>query len=246
MSALDTTFEEGLSEITSYLDLLEAIEMEAQSGPPKLASGALITVEQQKILYSSVYMQLYNLVEATVGRCLDELTHSQLESGQWKAGDLSEKLRNEWVRVTARTHIDLTPANRLQAAIGLCDQILQEMPIPGFKVERPGGNWDDDAIEKVLTRIGCVLMLPQEVRVGVKRKLRDDLGAMALIRKIRNLLAHGTLSFVECGENLTTAALRDLVKRTADYLREVVKAFISYMTKMEFLVPAMRPAAEPA
>jgi hypothetical protein len=241
LAALDAMFEERLQEIKSYLDLLDAIEVEAQSGPPRLAGGMLITAQQQKILYSSVYMQLYNLVEATIGRCLDELTHGQFQTGQWKAGDLSEKLRQEWVRVTARTHVSLTPINRLEAAIKLCDQIVQEVPVSGFRVERSGGNWDDDSIEKVLGRIGCTLVLPPEIRIGVKRKIRDDLGAMALIKKIRNLLAHGTLSFVECGENLTSPTLRDLVERTADYLREVVKAIISYMQNMEFLVPSSRP-----
>jgi hypothetical protein len=87
------------------------------------------------------------------------------------------------------------------------------------------------------------LILPPQVRVGIKRKVYDDLGAMALIRKIRNRLAHGSVSFVECGENLTSPALRDLVQRTADYLREVVKAFISFTQNMEYLVPSVRPTA---
>lgn len=65
-------FEERLQEIETYLDLLEVLEKQVQEGSPRIGKkGTKITVQQQKILYSSVYLQLYNLVESTVTRCVD-------------------------------------------------------------------------------------------------------------------------------------------------------------------------------
>ena len=52
-------FEERLQEIDAYLDLLDAIQHQAQTGPPKIGD-VTITTQQQRILYSSVYLQLYN------------------------------------------------------------------------------------------------------------------------------------------------------------------------------------------
>jgi len=66
------SFEERLIEIESYLELLEALENQVQEGLPQFGGdGSTITVQQQRILYSSVYLQLYNLVESTVTKCVD-------------------------------------------------------------------------------------------------------------------------------------------------------------------------------
>ncbi len=74
MEELGAAFEERLTEIEAYLGFLEGIEAEARSGPPRLgADGVLITTQQQRILYSGVFLQLYNLIEATVVKCLDRV-----------------------------------------------------------------------------------------------------------------------------------------------------------------------------
>src|SRR5437762_8944464 len=120
MEPLGPAFEERFGEINSYLEFLEEIEAAARSGPPRIgASGPLITTHQQRILYSSVFLQLYNLVEATVVKCLDAVTSAALIDGTWNPGDLITELRREWVRVTARTHVDLNYEHRLESALVL-------------------------------------------------------------------------------------------------------------------------------
>lgn len=248
MDALSVAFEERLQEINSYLEFLEGVEAEARSGPPRLGSdGVLITTQQQRILYSGVFLQLYNLVEATVVRCLDSVTEIALVTGSWSPGDLTAELRREWVRVTARTHADLNYENRLENALILCDQFVDALPVNGFKLEKGGGgNWDDSAIEAITVRLGFQLSVSEQVYRDIKRPFRDDLGPLALVKKFRNSLAHGSISFAECGENLTARELRDLTRRTADYLREVVDAFKGYIDHHEYLIPSKRPDVEVA
>jgi hypothetical protein len=236
---LSQTFEERLQEIEAYLDLLDALERQVQSGPPVIG-GATITTQQQKILYSCVFLQLYNLIEATVTWCVSAVCEAASEQGRWKPGDLTSKLRREWVRATARTHIELNEENRLDCAVELCELLIQSSPIPKFTVARRG-NWDDQEIETITERIGCELQISQDVLKGIKRHLRDDKGALALIRDLRNRLGHGSLSFSECGEGMTVPELRDLKQRTALYLREVVAGFRAYIDSYEFLIPARRP-----
>jgi hypothetical protein len=247
MEALGSAFEERLAEIESYLVFLEGIEVEARSGPPRLGTdGALITTQQQRILYSGVFLQLYNLVEATVVRCLDGVTDAALNVGSWLPGDLTKELRREWVRVVARTHVEMNYEHRLEHALNLCQHLVGALPVSGFKVEKGGGgNWDDEAIENIATRLGFNLQVTEATYSGIKRPFRDDLGPLKLVRQLRNSLAHGSISFAECGENLTVGELRDLVGRTAAYLREVVGAFRTYIDGHQFVVPAKRPATEP-
>jgi hypothetical protein len=243
---LGAAFEERLDEIEAYLGLLDGVEVEARTGPPRIgAAGALITTQQQRILYSGVFLQLYNLVEATIVGCIDEVTTAAIASGIWAPGDLTSDLRREWVRVMARTHVDLSYENRLESALGLCEHLVAALPVTEFALEKgSGGNWDDDAIEKIAIRLGFQLNVDRAVYSGIKRPFRDDLGPLGLVRKLRNSLAHGSISFAECGENVTVGELRDLADRTAAYLREVVKAFEAYIKDRGFLVKEKRPKRE--
>ncbi|MDZ4797643.1 MAG: MAE_28990/MAE_18760 family HEPN-like nuclease [Bryobacteraceae bacterium] len=236
---LTQTFEERLQEIDAYLELLEALEKQLQEGPPVIG-GVRITAQQQKLLYSSVFLQLYNLVEATVTWCVSAVCDAACDKGQWAPADFSSKLRREWVRSTARTHVDLNEENRLESAVELCEFLIQANPVVKFTVARRG-NWDELEIEAITQRLGFDLNISAGALKGIKRHIRDEKGALALIRDLRNRLGHGSLSFSECGEGYTVPDLRDLKERTAQYLREVVAAFRAYIDSYEFLLPARRP-----
>ena len=237
------TFEERLQEIETYLDLLEALEKQVQEGPPRIGeTGPTITVQQQKILYSSVYLQLYNLVESTITRCVDAVSKAVVNNNLWAPGDLSVDLRREWVRCIARTHTELNYENRLEAALGLCEHLVQTLPVSAFKVEKGGGgNWDDNTIQDISIRLGLTLRFSREVYSTIKRPFRNDQGPLAFVKSLRNSLAHGSLSFVECGEGITVDDLRGLKDSTALYLREVVASFKVFIEAHEFLLPARRP-----
>jgi len=244
MEPLQEAFEERLREIEAYLGLLEIVERQVQSGPPRLTEdGGLITTEQQKILYSGVYLQLYSLVEATITRCVEAVCAAASDGEVWKPGDLSEPVRAEWVRYIARTHEDdLTHVSRLDSALKMFDALVSASPVSRFKVEKAGGNWDDGQIERISRRLGFELRISEPVRAGVKRPVRDDKGALALIRHLRNRLAHGDLSFVECGAGATVSDLRSLKEATTAYLREVVASFAASIAAYEYLLPERRPA----
>lgn len=239
---LSQTFEERLQEIEAYLDLLEALERQVRTGPP-IIGGATITTQQQKILNSCVYLQLYNLVEATVNWCINAVCAAAADNKRWRPSDLSEDLRREWIRSTARTHIsDLNVEKRLQSAVDLCDHLIEIRPISEWEIERgQAGNWDDKAIESITKRLGCQLRISRAVLKGIKQRVRDDKGPLTLVKDLRNRLAHGSLSFVECGNNVTVDDLKEIKNQTARYLREVVAAFSTYINTYGFLHPDRRP-----
>src|ERR1700677_2840522 len=142
MDQLTQTFEERLQEIEAYLDLLEVLERQVQKGPPRIGDAA-ITAQQQKILYSSVYLQLYNLVEASITWCVEAVALATINGSRWTPGDLTEKLRREWVRTSAKTHVELSLENRLATAVEFCERLLQCLPVQDWAVEKGGGgNWD--------------------------------------------------------------------------------------------------------
>ncbi|MEG3437166.1 MAE_28990/MAE_18760 family HEPN-like nuclease [Pannus brasiliensis CCIBt3594] len=243
MDDFRNAFEERLQEIEVYLDLLDSLEREVQGGSPRLGqNGTIITMQQQKILYSCVYLQLYNLVESTVTRCLDAVS-TTIVYHRHQPKDLSNSFRGEWVRFIARTHTDLTPDNRLQYALELCDHLVDARPItPSFKIEKGGGgNWADEEIYDLICRRLCLpWRVDSDVQSAIKRPFRDGKGALASIKNIRNELAHGSRSFSECGENVTVSDLRHLTRWTADYLRAIVDCFKTSIDNREYLLPDRR------
>jgi hypothetical protein len=242
LSSLSESFEERLAEINAYLDLLAALDAQAQTGPPVLG-GKTITAQQQKILYSAVYLQLYNLVEATMLWCMQAVASAASRQGKWLPGDLSEQIRREWVRTIGRTHSELNVHHRYQTTLELCDWIIAAKPVSEWEFERRGaGSWDDFQIEDMAKRIGCDVSLSPMVRRGIKEKIRNDKSPLPLIRDFRNRLAHGSLSFTECGEATTVGDLVTIKDSTANYLREIVAAFDKFIAEHGFLLPSKRPA----
>jgi hypothetical protein len=146
------------------------------------------------------------------------------------------------VRFIARTHIDLNYENRLEAALDLCKHFVQMLPILTFEIGKgAGGSWDDHMIERVSERIGFPLKISRDVYKNIKQPFRNDMGALGFIKLLRNELAHGSLSFEECGEGVTVSDLRELTKRVTLYLQEVVACFKSSIDTFEFLLPEVRP-----
>jgi hypothetical protein len=121
--------------------------------------------------------------------------------------------------------------------------LVSSLPIGSFAIEKGGGgNWDDGAIEAISDRLGFRLQVSRDVYNDIKRRIKDDLGPLGLAKRLRNELAHGSISFTECAEDATVAWLVELKDKTASYLREVVARFVSYIEAHEYLIPEKRPA----
>lgn len=245
MSALRKAFDERLEEVRAYLGFLTAMEVEAQDGPPRFQhAGEAITPQQQKLLYASVYLQLYNLVEATVTLCVGAVTEAAARDASWRPHDLSEALRTEWIRSTARTHADLSSPNRLEAAKRVADHLIDLRPLEPFQIEKGGGgSWDDGSIERLSERLGCQLNLSRSVKAKVKRPIKNEQGALKLVKSMRNDLAHGSMSFAESAGQVTVSELKSLAQAVIDYLAAVVDRFVVFVDRAEYLTPTRRPVA---
>ncbi|MGV0379995.1 MAE_28990/MAE_18760 family HEPN-like nuclease [Corynebacterium lehmanniae] len=232
MSAIDlrSFYLERYSEVETYLDLLKGLEDETRHGVPRLAkTGTTISPQQTKILTSNLYLQLYNLVEATVTRCLQAIT-AEIQVQGIAPIELSLELRREWTRAVARTHEELGPEKRLKAALKLSDQLVDQLAVAKFEIDPGGGgNWDDKAIEELFSRLGAEPIFSADAKTSVKRHVRDDLGSLALVKNRRNGLAHGSLSFVECGGEMQYDDMESLTLAIGNYLDEVVESFVDFI-----------------
>lgn len=229
---LTSFFTERYSEVETYLDFLKDIEVATRAGPPRLRnSNAVISTEQLQILKSSFYLQLYNLTEATVTRCLKTI-EAAIETAELRPTEFPLGLQREWIRSVARTHEpNLGVDKRFDAARKLAELLMTGDPVQGFELHvSGGGNWDDGEIAKLFKRLGNKVELPQGIRKATKRPLRDELGSLQLVKQRRNALAHGSLSFVECSDAVMVQELSDMAETVRDYLHWAVESTVKFIT----------------
>jgi MAE_28990/MAE_18760-like HEPN len=234
MRDLKAFFEEKVAETDAYMDLLSALERQAREGPPHLSmEGGVyrISATQQKILYSSVYVQLYNLIESTITTCIEAV--SDASAGRQPA-HLRDEIQKEWIRRIARTHVELTSEHRLETTFNFFEKT--SCPVEPFTIEKGGGgNWDDNSIEAIGKRLGFQIQVERVIYSLAKRKIRDDLGPLGVVKDFRNRLAHGDISFSECTEGVTVSQLLDIKDVTVRYMRGVVENFVAYISGLQFL-----------
>jgi MAE_28990/MAE_18760-like HEPN len=234
MRDLNAFFEQRVAEADSYMELLSALEKQSQAGRPRFRmedGDYQISSTQQKILYSSVYIQLYNLVESTISTCIEEV--GSASAGRLPA-HLQVEIQKEWIRRIARTHVELNSDKRLESAHLFFEQSFH--PVEPFSIEKGGGgNWDDNSIEAIGKRLGVPIRVESAVYSLIKRKIRDDHGPLGLVKDLRNKLAHGEISFSECAEGVTVSQLRNITNITVDYMRGIVGNFVTYIAGLQFL-----------
>lgn len=240
MQLVRDTYNERISDIEAHFELIKNISDAAVNGGAKFPVNDgqyTITTQQQKILFSSTYLQLYNLVESTVNQLMDAVARHSMQGIGGDLARLSEKVRDQYLRHVLRTSdISLTPENRLANAIKLLQQALGMADVE-IKIPRGGGgNWDLETIGNLNDRIGVVCILSQDIRAKLYRPFRDDNGPLRCIKVVRNNLGHGSISFAECGSGHSYSEFRTLIDIVKEYLEQLMDSYENYIDSQHYLL----------
>lgn len=229
MELVRSVFDERVNDIESYFDLVFHLELAISSGSAILGSGYTVKPEQQKIMYSSIYLHLYNLIESTISTLIDAVERHATSGINGQLELLTEKMRKLYVTSVAAPYELLTNEKRLEKAILLFEQVLKLQPINIKIPPGGGGNWDVIEIEKLSKNIGVNITLTSPLKQKVMRPFRDDKAPIRLIKEIRNKLAHGDISFAECGKNHVSSDFRSLIDIVKEYLTYIINKYDAYI-----------------
>jgi MAE_28990/MAE_18760-like HEPN len=213
-------FRERCVDIIGHIRLIGAAERGSLRFNEGGAQERVLDVNDQHVLKAGVFLHLYNLVESTMTSLLGSLADAA-QTDEARYVDLTPEWRTLWRQSAAGLKEGQSVATVLASLERLCDSLLGD---DGIRVDVAfaGGNLDSRSINENLTKFGVQLNLSGELETRVLKHVVDELGVLQLIKVRRNGLAHGELSFRECGQPIAVADLRSWAATTILYLRAVI------------------------
>lgn len=244
-------YTERVAEIDSFLNLIEGIQIASRDGPPRIGSVGEISADHQKILVSTAYIQLYSLVESTVGQTLGYI--SEYVSRTCRFEDLNDQFKREWVDYQAKNYNnDLTQQKRSDLTLRLSNHVSTTDALLPFKIEkRNAKGWDRKIVEGVAGRLGLDVQVSAELKTSLEMHYSDDMPPLTFLKIRRGQLAHGDISFVQSGEVKSIEDLRRLRDITCGYLDSMLNSFQMFLEahayrRVERIDDPANTAAEPA
>ncbi len=234
MSMLTAYLDEREAELKDHVDLIQKLELRA--GERFEADDPLrVEVRHVLILKSGLMVHLYNVIEAVMSRALVQLAQ---DVSKFHPRNYAQSWFREWIRSSTRVEDGGAPQQLLTRIENASRSLIEDAGWDDLTIRSGSGNWDDKRIGKIVDNLGIRIQLGDKLKREACGHYVDDLSRLCFIRKRRNDLAHGVLTFEEGAQDRTLQDLVDLVRIVASYLRAVVTSFESYAANGSFLVSA--------
>ena len=187
-----------------------------------------IDVSLSKILKSSAYLVLYNLVESTVTLAVSRLNSAMREEGLTYA-DAEQRIRDLWVDARLKHLANGANHGRYLEEVRKLVQDVQERKtaeIPEDFVP-VSGNLDDGKMRELASAYGFR-------KNTLKAERRSE--KLKRVKNRRNALAHGLKSFAELSADDTIEDLEDTKKAVLVYLREFIRHVSHHVDRQGYRV----------
>lgn len=213
MNIVLAEFKDRVQEINIYINFIEKLEEN-----DKISN----------ILKANCLLMIYNLVESTFTNGIEKI-YSVLKYEKCTYQNICEKLQTIWFEYKFKNAFD--PNSHFNTYKGKALEILtsilnQDIILLNKKATNINGNLDGDEIRKVCNSHGITLKILKSAQGG--RFLSD-------VKEKRNSLAHGSISFSECGRDYTLNDLKGIKIQIVIFLISFIKSLETYLNKKEYL-----------
>jgi hypothetical protein len=175
-----------------------------------------VTQEMQCGLKAQFLIVLYNIVESTVCDCLNSFYDSIADDGLTFA-ELSDEMKAMWKNYLRRS----SNPDYLKSDTELMGMVIhfEDLAI------NISGSLDIRKIFEVFSKHGCKL----------DETNRDKYSnSFLVVKNKRNNLAHGNISFSECGSNYMVSDLKKIKEDILDGMQEVVTQAKEYISNKKY------------
>lgn len=211
-------YEERKKEIEFYFRIMEGIDR----------GEDIITTSDNshffKIMKSNLLLMLYNIVEACIVSGMEEI-YSGLKDESCKYGELITEIQVVWSKykinqIYGATTDRKTYENRVQDII---QNITTSSPIILTRDALGiSGNLNAKKIKEI-----C-----DSHKIRYRLETRGE--SLERVKRLRNGLAHGDMSFSECARDLTIADLNDIKIEVLTFLDGILKGMKDYYDNKKY------------
>jgi len=220
-------FESRVKEIDIYFTFLENIlesDVELHFPKKKRQKYKKIDGELTKILRANGFLLLYNLVESSVKKSIEEIFNSlNSEGATYK--DVSEEMKKKWIEIKYKNFKNQEyVAQKIFECISNIELDIINMP---FDAKHSiSGNVDSRKIKDFSSSYGFSSKTHHSTKDGEK---------LLTVKSKRNDLAHGVISFCDCGKDYTIEDLITIKKQVISYLRGILKNVGKFIDEKQYL-----------
>lgn len=229
MEAVKKAFEARAEETQQYIKVLERLDSEYVVLFDKRTKRQKRVFENdsRKVMKATVFLLLYNLVESSVRSAFEELYEAIHREGS-PAMDLRLEFQKIWIRQKYRS-FDKNSATNLKF-IEITEELIADFSARTackFRTDKMSvsGNLDQNAIKKICKEHGIDARVHRSALNGAE---------LATVKNNRNHLAHGNVSFIDCGEQYTVSDLTRIMRQTVVFVRGVLKSMEKFIESKGF------------
>ncbi|RFS32175.1 hypothetical protein DYI81_06600 [Acinetobacter sp. SWAC5] len=223
-------FEDKCAEIERYLNFLDKLDTGSDNhllskNDLNIWETSIISREVQKTIRASTYLLIYNLLESSMCNALDAV-HQTLETEKIDIQKVSVKIKriiyNNLKKGLGEQSID----NLISSNIDLRPIIMKH----GYnKKDLLSGNFDADVLKKIEKKYGFQSYpLNGQSSLYSPKTIRE-------IKLKRNELAHGALSFEECGQAIPILSMTPKYNEAKNMMLSIFNGLNNFMQQESYL-----------
>ncbi len=226
MISVIADFEKRVFEINLYFKLLEDIEEKNAIlyFPDKQTHKYRAhNVELIKVLKANLFLLLYNLCESSIKQSISEI-YDNISNSRLEYMSVIDEIKQIWIYEKHSNFKNIGTENIFKSINSLAEEII-DISFDSEKII--SGNIDGRKIKEFSVKYGFSSTVHKNAKDGVK---------LHQVKTQRNNLAHGLISFAECGRNYTISELREIKHQVILYLRQILKNIDKYIVNQKYAV----------
>lgn len=224
MQAIFDMFDERVEEINLYFKAMKDLDQ----GNSNHASDAIFYNDEFiKILKANTLLMIYNLVESTVLGGILEI-YDKLKQEGLTYLSVRKEIKDIWFSYKFKQVYD--PQAHYNSYKGKAFEIVNSILVGDVieldrKATAISGNLDAQLIRNVCNEHGIVFKTDAKSKGGI---------VLETVKDRRNDLAHGTLSFAECGRDYSIEELGKIKDQTVLFLKGLLSGMKKYYDEKQY------------
>lgn len=207
---------EDIEETFRLISFIANVEAHKNQPIENANNFLIVTQEMQCTIKALFLMVLYNIVESTVCDCLNSF-YDSIADDELTFADLSDEMREMWKNYLERK----SNPDCKKSDAELMDMVIRFESL----AINISGSLDIRKVIEVFSKHGCRLDETNRSKFS---------NSFLVVKNKRNNLAHGNISFSECGSNYLISDLQKFKEDILNGMQEVVNRAKEFISNKEY------------